>query len=256
MVVETTVKDILDLLNVGITISGVDLDIRDLSSAQDNVEVKQATAANLKAEVHTAAGTVLPTGIYGFDGSLWETLNTDTNNRLLVSATATNLDIRDLTSASDSVEVKQGTPANLKGIAYCAVEDSTVYIPKSEHSGVLLDPWKYLADNGVFIAASGTASNTTTTLYTVPSGKVAYITSISINSIDLGTDPGALSNAIIATKNVIQIGAPGVEATTSEAIGLNFFPPIKIVYNQTVQIKSDSTNVVCEGAFTGYEIST
>lgn len=136
MVVETVPKDILDKLNAGITITGVDLDIRDLTSASDSVEVIQDTFADCKVEAHAAAGEVLLTGIHGWDGSLWETLNTDTNNRLLVAATgdfyqatqpvsgdfypatqpvsATDLDIRDLTSASDSVEAKQGTAANLK----------------------------------------------------------------------------------------------------------------------------------------------
>ena len=113
MVVETVPKDILDKLNAGIELSNVDFDIRDLVYTQDSVEVLQNTSADCKVEVHNAAGEVLLNGIYGWDGSVWETLNTDTNNRLLVSATATNLDIRDLTSASDSVTTVETKATNM-----------------------------------------------------------------------------------------------------------------------------------------------
>ena len=159
---ETVPKDILDKLNAGISISNVDFDIRDLSSAQDevkaiiradtaaaqtndlkitldgesvdvtatdldirdltsvsdSVEAKQATFANLKTEVHAPAGTVIPTGIYGYDGGAWETLNTDTNNRLLVSD-AKEIDVKfvnaDMTGTVNSM-LGEGTnihaPAN------------------------------------------------------------------------------------------------------------------------------------------------
>jgi len=89
MVNETVPKDILDKLNAGIEIIGTDVDIRDLTSVSDSVEVLQDTYADCKVEVHTADGTILPTGIYGWDGGLWETLNTDTNNRLLTKPTQT-----------------------------------------------------------------------------------------------------------------------------------------------------------------------
>ncbi|GAG81352.1 unnamed protein product [marine sediment metagenome] len=166
MVTETVPKNILDKLNAGITISGIDIDIRDLTSVSDSVEVIQDTFADCKVEAHAAAGEIIPTGIHGWDGSAWETVNTDTSNRLLVAATgtfwqdtqpvsgtfwqdtqpvsgtfyqvtqpvsgtfwqdtqpvsATDLDIRDLTSVSDSVEVLQDTPANLKTLAYTGYE--------------------------------------------------------------------------------------------------------------------------------------
>lgn len=73
MAVETVQKDILDKLNAGLTITATNLDIRDLTSASDSVEVKQATASNLKAEIHTAAGTGLPVLLYGSTdgGTTW-----------------------------------------------------------------------------------------------------------------------------------------------------------------------------------------
>ena len=84
MVNETVVKDILDQLAVGITITGVDLDIRDLTSVSDSVEVKQGTAANLKVETHAPAGSGLATLNYGSSdgGTTWYPLKVDASGNL------------------------------------------------------------------------------------------------------------------------------------------------------------------------------
>ena len=135
MVVETIPKDILDKLNAGIELSNVDFDIRDLTSVSDSVEVMQDTFANCKVEAHSAAGEVILTGAYGWDGGFWETLNTDGANRLLVAATgtfwqatqpvsgtfwqvtqpvsATDLDIRNLTAALDVVTTVETKATNM-----------------------------------------------------------------------------------------------------------------------------------------------
>ena len=172
MTVETVPKDILDKLTAGITISNVDFDIRDLVYTQDSIEVFQDTFANCKVEAHAAAGQVIPTGIHGWDGSAWETLNTDTANRLLVAATgdfypvtqpvsgtfwqvtqpvsgtfyqvtqpvsgdfypvtqpvsATDLDMRDLTSVSDSVEVYQNKADTIAFGAVSVGDSATVIL--------------------------------------------------------------------------------------------------------------------------------
>lgn len=87
MVNETVPKDILDLLNAGIEISGVNLDIRDLSSAQDSVEVKQGTAANLKAEFINLSGTGLMILCYGSSdgGTNWYPFSVDTDGHLQIN---------------------------------------------------------------------------------------------------------------------------------------------------------------------------
>jgi len=73
MVNETVPKDILDKLNAGIEITGTDVDIRDLTSVSDSVEVLQDTASDLNAAVVNAAGTGLTTLRYGSSdgGSNW-----------------------------------------------------------------------------------------------------------------------------------------------------------------------------------------
>lgn len=72
-----------------ITVDAVNLDIRDLTSASDNVEIK------------TAAGQAL-----SIDGSGYLTVNQGTSPWVV---SATDLDIRDLTHVSDSVKVGDGT---------------------------------------------------------------------------------------------------------------------------------------------------
>lgn len=68
------------------TVVATDLDIRDLTSASDSVEVLQATPANLKAEV-----------------------SQPTAANLNATVVATDLDIRDLSAAQDSVKISDGT---------------------------------------------------------------------------------------------------------------------------------------------------
>jgi len=87
MVNETVLKDILDTLNAGIEITGADVDIRDLSSTQDSVEVKQSTAANLKAEFVNPAGTGLMILCYGSSdgGTNWYPFSVDTDGHLQIN---------------------------------------------------------------------------------------------------------------------------------------------------------------------------
>jgi len=111
MTVETVPKDILDKLNAGIEISNADFDIRDLNVAQDEVKavVRADTAANQTDDLKI-------------------TLNGED-----VNVTATNLDIRDLTHASDSVEVFQN---KVDTMSYGAVEvDDEVTTVLNAHAG-------------------------------------------------------------------------------------------------------------------------
>ncbi len=81
MTVYNIFKKIYDKLVAGLTISATDLDIRDLTSVSDSVEAKQSTAANLKTEVSTEAGTGLPTLAYGSSdgGTNWYPIKVDIN---------------------------------------------------------------------------------------------------------------------------------------------------------------------------------
>ncbi|GAH18087.1 unnamed protein product, partial [marine sediment metagenome] len=77
---------ILDKLNAGIVISGTNVDIRDLDSSQDSIEVLQDTAADLNAAVVNAAGTGLASLSYGSSdgGTTWYPIAVDLQGHLQV----------------------------------------------------------------------------------------------------------------------------------------------------------------------------
>lgn len=107
-----------------LTVDATDLDIRDLSSAQDSVEVLQATHDNLNANVTIQVGDVdvsnaNPVPVSDAGGSLtvdatdldirdlsFATDKVDvTGSDVTATVTATDLDIRDLAFATDKVDV-------------------------------------------------------------------------------------------------------------------------------------------------------
>lgn len=83
-----------------LTVDATDLDIRDLDSAQDSVEVLQATHDNLNANANIQVGNAdvangNPVPVSDAGGSL--------------TVDATDLDIRDLSAAQDNVAISDGT---------------------------------------------------------------------------------------------------------------------------------------------------
>lgn len=113
-----------------LTVDAVDLDIRDLDSAQDSVEVLQATHDNLNANANIQVGDAdvangNPVPVSDAGGSL--------------TVDAVDLDIRDLDSAQDSVEVLQATHDNLNANANIQVGDADVAngnpVPVSDAGG-------------------------------------------------------------------------------------------------------------------------
>jgi len=108
-----------------VTVSATDLDIRDLDSAQDSVEVLQATHDNLNTNANLQVGDAdvangNPVPISDAGGSL--------------TVDATDLDIRDLTHVSDSVKIGDGTDflaVNTDGSINVVVSDD---IPGTEIS--------------------------------------------------------------------------------------------------------------------------
>ena len=96
-----------------VTVSATDLDIRDLSAAQDNVAISDGT----------------------------DVLEVNADGSINSVVTATDLDIRDLSSAQDSVEVLQATHDNLNANANIQVGDADVGnanpVPVSDAGGSL-----------------------------------------------------------------------------------------------------------------------
>lgn len=115
-----------------LTVDATDLDIRDLDSASDSVEVLQATHDNLNSNANIQVGDT--------DVSNGNPVPvSDAGSSLTVDAT--DLDIRDLTSASDSVEVLQDTHDDLNANANIQVADTDVSnanpVPVSDAGGTL-----------------------------------------------------------------------------------------------------------------------
>lgn len=90
------------------TVTATDLDIRDLTSATDSVEVLQATHDNLNLNANLQVGDADVANINPVPIS-------DANGSLTVDAT--DLDIRDLTAATDTVSIGDGTETALVSVA-------------------------------------------------------------------------------------------------------------------------------------------
>lgn len=113
-----------------VTVSATDLDIRDLTSASDSVEVLQNTHDDLNANANIQVGNAdvangNPVPVSDAGGSL--------------TVDASDLDIRDLTSASDSVEVLQAAHDDLNANANIQVGNADVAngnpVPVSDAGG-------------------------------------------------------------------------------------------------------------------------
>jgi len=166
-------------------ITAVDLDIRDLSSAQDSVAAVQSGTWN----VTNISGTVsLPTGaatsaaqttgnasLSSIDGKL-NSLGQKAmaasvpvvlaSDQSAIPVSATNLDIRDLTSASDSVAAVQSGTWNINNIAGtvslptgAATESTLSTLNGKIPSGLTVTSTRLLVDgSGVIQPVSGTVS--------------------------------------------------------------------------------------------------
>lgn len=100
-----------------LTVDATDFDIRDLDSAQDSVEVLQATHDNLNANANLQVGNTdvangNPVPVSDAGGSL--------------TVDATDLDIRDLVFATDKVDVSGSTNIGLDAATLAALESITV----------------------------------------------------------------------------------------------------------------------------------
>lgn len=132
-----------------LTVDATDLDIRDLSSASDSVEVLQAVHDDLNANVTIQVGDVdvsnaNPVPMSDAGGSITVD-STDLDIRDLVFATdkvdvtgsdvtatvtATDLDIRDLSSAQDNVEIRRAD-----GVALSINSDGSLNVVPQEDPG-------------------------------------------------------------------------------------------------------------------------
>ena len=110
---------------------------------------------------------------------------------------------------------------------------------------------EWLADNGTLKLLQGSVENDSETLYTVPTGKVFYLTSCNLNILN---NSGAANGGSIRAGGIAILGITPINGT-SLTNSASFPIPIKLTADQTVQIFSNALNTKTSGRAQGYEIS-
>lgn len=233
-------------VNNTVTVTATDLDIRDLSSATDSVEVLQNTHDDLNANaniqvgnadvangnpvpVSDAGGSITVDGtvaVSSVAGNVTVVQPTGTNLHVVVDSgaitvSATDLDIRDLTLATDAVRVSANTSAN----------SATNPIFVKEVDAVVSNEV-----NDYSTAANVAANSTSNHDYTV-TGTTFLLDSIIFSSSGKG-------------KVEVQVGPVAslvskAVAFTNETVGtvqLNFNPPIEVPATSTGTVRLIRTN--------------
>lgn len=232
MVVLTTTKEILDALNAGITVTGVDIDIRDLSHTQDSIKI----------------------------GDGVDFLAIDGNGKIGIS------DLPDVTLASqaspftDDVKITlDGESVAVTGTFFQATQpvSGTFFQATQPISATDLDvlnEWKTLADNGTRRSGTASATSATSTLYTVPADKDFYITSLTLSWNNATSPTSASAILLVEADEILIMDTPDVSEVTGQ-ISISPFPPIKITATDVIQVQSDDANMNAKGSFSGYEIA-
>ncbi len=204
MVNETVPKDILDKLNAGIEITGTDVDIRDLTSVSDSVEVLQDTATDLKTEVYAPAGSGLSTLSYGSSdgGTTWYPIKVAATGVVSTDATIT-------------------------------------------------DPWKAVVDTGTLIIRQQGCNNSQTTLYTVPANKVLYVTAASLSWLNSTIITHAHVNLKIGGYTALELEASETDED-HDTISMSFPLPIRLPAGQIIYVKSWTSGLIGDASIVGY----
>lgn len=127
--------------------------------------------------------------------------------------------------------------------------------PIIDDSGTLLSDWKWITDNGTLTGGAGSATNGSTTIYTVPAGKACYITSAVCAIKTMGTGTATTGMFQVNSKTIMfsdqDLEAVGKIFTMTQSFAI----PLKITAGQTVAVGTGaSTDTKIFGAFSGYEV--
>ena len=219
-----------------LTVDAVDLDIRDLSSAQDSVEVLQATHDNLNANANIQVGDAdvangNPVPVSDAGGSL--------------TVDAVDLDIRDLDSATDSVEVLQATHDNLNANANIQVGDADVAngnpVPVSDAGGSLTVDAVDLDIRDLTHVSDSVAIGDGTDL-------LAINTDGSINVVIADATPGTPINAY-NTAAAVAGGASSNHDYTVTALKTFYFNQVEASASGKMKIEVQIETAVASGVF-------
>jgi len=112
--------------------------------------------------------------------------------------------------------------------------------------------WLFV-EEGIFRANEGGATNTTTTMFTVPADRVFYLIGMMLGHLNIGTPTSASVRYRVAGNFVLNYDVPDVQ-NDQKVTSMNLAIPIKMTAGQTIQIISDDAATRALGTFIGYEI--
>lgn len=194
-----------------LTVDATDLDIRNLSAAQDNVAISDGTdtlAVNADGSINVAFAAGAEIKIT--DGTDDLEINADGSINSVV--TATNLDIRDLTHVSDSVKVGDG-------IDFLAVNaDGSINVKIADGT-----PGTSIVDYNTASAVAGGASNT----HTYTSTGNFYLTQVEAS----GSGKMKIEIQVNAISKFVQFNS-----TSSPNMSISLSQPILATIGQTVTV--------------------
>ena len=178
-----------------------------------------------------------------------------------IASTSGNIDV-DIQNALIEVNATQSGAwtTNIAGTADINITNSSVDMNISGatiQNGTLLSDWKYVVDNGTLIGGHQVANNSTLILYTVPAGKIAYITQANISYACIAlanTERHHVFTSGANIINVITISSGHQLATASGEHAVVLGTPIKLTANEAVKVISNKTNVQVAGTIVGYEV--
>ena len=121
-----------------------------------------------------------------------------------------------------------------------------------DDTGAILSDWKGIVNDGKAIYANTSAVNSSVTLYTVPTGKTFYMTSLQMY-ITTTAAGGSNSGSFGFGSNLI---AKLHSQTASEVVHMTLPLPIPMKFTSSTVLKcvSSSLAITCVVIITGYEI--
>ena len=125
--------------------------------------------------------------------------------------------------------------------------------PIIDDTGAIKSDWKSIIDEGTRKIVTTAVTNGTTTMYTVPAGKIFYLIFAQLTHRVSGATANPQSYFRIAAIEFMNLQMKNADDHFFSIVG-NFTIPLKLVAGETVQIVSSSGDVETKGSIAGYEV--
>jgi len=105
------------------------------------------------------------------------------------------------------------------------------------------------------IARDGQSTGTNNTLFTVPTGRVLYITSafLTIAKDVTSNDSGLAIIRVDATRDIVLLAIrTQPDVTLNESVSISFPTPIRVEVGDRVRVLGDANNTITHGGFVGF----